>query len=364
MMIILGSKSKARYQLVRMYNAEIEVIVTDIDEEFDDKLSLETNLKLVSYNKAQAILNERELNDDILICADTIVALDNEILLKPVSYEDAFTMIKKMSNASVKVLTGVFLKFNKCEYNFCEESIINFQSISDEIIESYLSKMTNYLDIAGALDIDIIKEYVDYTYEGSYSNIIGLPMEKISSLLYDHKLLAEVEYSSNELENITIYRSSVRNLIFEDNQVYLLKGYTFDHKYTYYTSVGGGYHFFEDKLSILKKETIEEAGLIVDDFQELIKIKEYTHLNGFITYNKITLHDYYLSKVKGQTNHNYIEYEEDLLIGVEKFTLNKAIDLIKKQKQFFNHLNYPIKVISECDLKALEKAYQLLNNER
>ncbi len=361
-MIILGSKSKPRYQLLRMYNAEIEVVVADIAEEFDDNLSLEDNLKLVALKKAQAILKKRELNDNILICADTIVALDDEILLKPVSYEDAFTMIKKLSNKTIRVLSGVYLKFNNHEENFCEESTITFKEINTEIIKEYLSKVTNYLDISGALDIDQIKDYVDYTYEGSYTNIIGLPMERISSILYDHNLLREVEYSSSELEDITIYRSSVRNLIFEENQVYLLKGYTFDYQHTYYTTIGGGYHFFEDKLAILKKETAEEAGLIVDDFQELIKMKEYTHLKGYISYNKLTLHNYFLSKVKGQTNHHYVEYEAELIIGIEKFNLDEAIELIKKQQQFFNSLEYPIKVISECDLKALEKAYQLLYN--
>lgn len=362
-MIILGSKSKARYQLLRMYNAEIEVRVADIDEQFNDYLSLEENLKVVSKNKAAAILQDIELQDNILVCADTIVAINEDILLKPTSYEDAFKMIKKLNNNKVRVLTGVYLAFNDHQYNFCEESTIVFDYLSDEIITKYLAEVDNYLDISGALDIDQIKRYVNYSYEGSYTNIIGLPMEKISSILYDHQIIDQVEYTSSELDDITIYRSSVRSLILEDELVYLLKGYTFDLKHTYYTTIGGGYHFFEDKLDVLKKESIEEAGLLVDNFKELIKIKEYTHLNGYIPYNKLTLHSYYLSEVCGYTNHSYVEYESELLIGIEKFELSAAIKLIKEQKHFFKDLDYPIKIISECDLKALEKANHIINSK-
>lgn len=361
-MIILGSQSKARYQLLRMYNAEIKVIVSDIDETFNTSLSIEENLKLVAYKKAQAILDNYDLKDNIIVCADTIVLLGDEILLKPTSYIDAFNMIKKLSNKSIRVLSGVYLKFNDEEHNFCEESTISFSSINENTIKEYLNNTNNYLEISGALDIDKIKEYIDYTYTGSYTNIIGLPMERISSILYDDTV-SNIEYSSKTLDNITIYRSSVRNIIFEENDIYLLKGYTFDKKHTYYTSVGGGYHFFEDKIDIIKKETIEESGLIVDDLKEIIIIKEYTHLNGYIPYNKLTLHSYFISKVIDKTNNNYIEYEIDLIIGIEKFSIEQAIKLIKDQYQYFKDLEYPIKVISECDLKALEKAANVLNNK-
>ena len=361
-MIILGSKSKARYQLLRMYNAEIKVIVPDIDETFDDNLNLEDNIKLVAYKKAQNILSNYNLENNIIICADTIVVLDNEILLKPNSYQDAFEMIKKLSNKTIKVLTGVYLEFCNNVFNFCEESTISFPTISDEVIEEYLENTNNYLEISGALDIDKIKNYIDYTYTGSYTNIIGLPMEKISSILYDDNE-KNIEYSSPELDNITIFRSSVRNLILEEDKVYLLKGYTFDKKHTYYTSVGGGYHFFEDKLDVIKKETIEESGLIVDELKQIINITEYTSLNGYISYNKLTHHSYFISKVIDITSHNYIEYEVDLLIGVETFYIDQAINLLKEQYDYFKDLNYPIKVISECDLKALEKAKYIINND-
>ena len=68
-MLILGSQSKARYKLLRLYNAEIAVISADIDESFDNDLSNYDNVKLLAKKKAEAILSKNDINDNILICA-------------------------------------------------------------------------------------------------------------------------------------------------------------------------------------------------------------------------------------------------------------------------------------------------------
>ena len=362
-MLILGSQSKARYQLLRLYNAEIEVITSDIDETFDSKLSYEENVRIVAKKKARDILNKRSLNDDILICADTIVVANNELLLKPIDYNDAFRMIKLFKNNEVKVITGVYLQFKDEVFNFVVTSSIYFGDYSDETITRYLAENPNYLNISGALDIDVIADYLDYEYSGSYTNIIGLPMESISEILYDSSHFNDVILSTSELAPITIYRSSVRGIIFEDDKVVLLNGYTFDKQETFLMSIGGGYHCFEDEKETLKKEAEEEGGLILSNLKHLGNIKEYTRNIRYIDYNKLTMHSYYLATVVGYTDLHYIEYEQELLLGLERYSLDEAIAKLEKQKEYFKDKEYPVYNITITDLEILKEYKKEINKK-
>lgn len=79
-MLILGSKSKVRYQLLRLYNAEIKVMQADIDESFVKGKTIEENVKYLAYRKAQALIPKIDINNDILICADTVVVVNGKVL--------------------------------------------------------------------------------------------------------------------------------------------------------------------------------------------------------------------------------------------------------------------------------------------
>lgn len=352
-MLILGSKSKARYQLLRLYNAEIEQINADIDESFDNNLSVEENVMAVAMQKAQALMPQIKAND-ILVCADTVCLCDNKVLTKPKDYEEAFKMIQSFSSNQVKVITGVYLYFDNQHHNFYDETIINFEKINGQEITKYLYENPEYKYIAGALSIEKISKYVDYTYKGSYSNIIGLPMERISALLYDYHLLDQIDYTTKEIDLINIYRSSVRVLPKKDNKIYLLKGYTFDLKETYYMSIGGGYHYFEDKVEMLCKEANEEGGLSLENIKPLINIAEYNSLDRFIAYNKLTLHAYYSADITKIGQPSYVEYENELLLGIEAFELEQAMQILVDQYLYFQAKPYPIAIITTCDLKAVE----------
>jgi len=354
-MLVLGSQSKARYQLLRLYNAEIEVKSADIDESFVEDKTIEDNVKLLAYKKAMKLLPQIDIVNDILICADTVVVVDNQVLNKPSNYDEAYEMIKSFSNNSVKVITGVYLQHNQDIHNFIDVSTINFEAIDDETIAAYLDDNNNYNEIAGALDIDIIANYIKYSYEGSYSNIIGLPMEKVSKLLYDKKHEHELVFSTPELNPITIYRSSVRSIIMDQDKVILLKGYTFDKQHIFLMSIGGGYHYFENEESVIKKEAVEEGGLIIDNLKHLGYVAEYTENSRYLKYNKQTIHSYYLADVQETTEPCYIEYEIELLLGIEKYSLDEAIELLEQQLRTFKSHAGPVHNMSMCDLEMLKR---------
>jgi len=353
-MLILGSQSKARYELLKIYNAEIEVRVADIDESFDSSLSVEENVQRVAYLKGQ-VLNQHLSKEDILICADTVCVKDGKVLTKVSSYQEAFDTLQSYSESDVQVITGVYMVFDGKEVNFSQTSDISFSYFSDEKIKEYLNDVDYYLNIAGALAIEVIEKYVDYTYAGSFSNIIGLPMEVITQLLFDRNILNHIDYSLEELLPIDYYRSSVRVFPIKDKQTYLLKCLTVDLKEEFYLSIGGGYHYFEDKTESLKKEAIEEAGMILDKIQPLCNVVEYNRNVRIMPYNKLSTHAYYLGEITGYTETHYVDYEKDLLLGCVAFDIKDALELLEKQVKVFEDKAYPIANISKCDLFALQQ---------
>lgn len=354
-MLILGSKSKARFELLKLYNAEVEVLVSDAQEVFNPELSLKENVVNVAYDKAKAILDKHDLSQDILVCADTIVVANNECLQKPLDYDDAFRMIQALSNNTIEVISGVFIKNKIEEYKFSDSSYITFGSIDRKTIIKYLNENPHYLDISGALDIDRIKPYINYTIKGSYSNIVGLPLHKITEKLYDKDAYTNESISNEKIENIEVYRSSTRGIIEENGKIVLLKGYTFDKKHIFYHTIGGGYHHLENSSEVLKKEAIEEGGLILDNLKPLLVVREYNTAARNNNYNKMTLHSYYSATIKDYCDVNYIEYEVDLLLGIDYFSIDEAIDIVEKQLDFFSNTDYPVNGMSFSDLQALKK---------
>lgn len=187
-MIILGSQSEARFKLLSSCNTEIKVVEANIDEEYDESKSVYENVVNIAKDKADHIIKNYndvyDINNKILICADTVVLHNSKVLFKPKSYQEAFEMIESYSNTKVEVVTGVYLKYQSEIHSFYDVSYVEFPYIDRGIIDSYLSE-NDFLKISGGLDIDTINKYFDYNIIGSYSNIIGLPMEKISKILAD-----------------------------------------------------------------------------------------------------------------------------------------------------------------------------------
>ncbi len=174
--IILASKSPRRKEILEKYNINFECIPAIKDEIFNKDLTVEEAVTILGINKAKEVFENN--NDAIVIGADTIVVIDNEVLGKPKDEEDAIRMLNMLQGATHKVLTGVCIISNKKEISFCETTLVTFNKMTFDEIKDYISKDYVY-DKAGSYAIQ--SEYSNFIKEikGSYYNVMGMPIESL-----------------------------------------------------------------------------------------------------------------------------------------------------------------------------------------
>jgi septum formation protein len=177
--IILVSKSPRRQYLLKEMGLNFEIANrSDISEEYPADLTCDEIPVYLARLKAQSFTDIINSNT-IIIAADTIVCLNNQILGKPVDYNDAVRILKLLSGDKHKVLTGICIKSPEKETTFCAKSEVYFNSLSDSEISYYIEKYKPY-DKAGSYGI---QEWIGYIgierIEGSYFNVMGLPTHKL-----------------------------------------------------------------------------------------------------------------------------------------------------------------------------------------
>jgi len=177
MKIILFSKSPRRQELLKLMGLDFVVMTKDVDESYPSDLSPNKVAQYIAEKKAHAF--DDVINDEILITADTIVAIDNEILGKPIDEADAKRMLKKLSGRTHQVYTGVALSHHHKITSFVDKTDVEFREITPNEIDFYVSEYKPY-DKAGAYGI---QEWIGLTcvrsLNGSYTNVMGLPTEKL-----------------------------------------------------------------------------------------------------------------------------------------------------------------------------------------
>jgi septum formation protein len=182
--LILASRSPRRQQLLEELGLNFEVRINDYDEEYPDDISGSEIAEFLAYKKALCFKGKLSDNE-IVITADTIVWCSEKVLNKPVDYTDAFGILKTLSGKSHEVITGVtfFSKFG--EHTFSDLTKVTFDNLSDEAIDYYINKYLPY-DKAGAYGI---QEWIGLvgiiSIEGSYFNVMGLPVQKLYYELKD-----------------------------------------------------------------------------------------------------------------------------------------------------------------------------------
>ncbi len=177
--IILASQSPRRQQLLKGLDIDFEVFVKkDIKENYPENLKGKGIVKFLAQQKATAYKNQLKQNS-LFITADTIVCMYGEILEKPKNRADAIEMIKRLSGKVHTVYTGVCIFTSEKEKTFVAETKVFFKTLSEEEIEYYVDNYKPY-DKAGAYGI---QEWIGYTgiekIEGSYFNVMGLPVQKL-----------------------------------------------------------------------------------------------------------------------------------------------------------------------------------------
>ncbi len=181
-MIILASKSPRRKELLSKLVDEFIIITPTLDEYLYpfEQLSLE---------KAKIIAKDHP--DDIIIAADTLVIKDNVVFGKPKDDEDAKRMLKELSGKSHQVKTVyTILSINKnIEITRIITSTVYFNNLSSQLIDDYV-KTKSPLDKAGGYGIQDKTFNLVNHIEGSYTNIVGLPIEELKTDLQNLKIIA------------------------------------------------------------------------------------------------------------------------------------------------------------------------------
>lgn len=185
---ILASASPRRKELLSIYVKDFKIMPADIDETVPDNIALEDAPLYTAKEKAAAVFNKLN-EDEIIITADTIVMLDNKIYGKPKDKLDAYNMIKTLSGKTHQVITGVccYSKDKQINIEFSDVTNVSFTDISDEILEKYLEN-AEYIDKAGAYAVQGLASMFVEKIEGSYDNVVGLPMGRLARNLIKYKI--------------------------------------------------------------------------------------------------------------------------------------------------------------------------------
>ena len=179
MQLILASQSPRRKELLGLFHIPFTVRVADIDETMDASKAPAEEVARVSRTKAMAIPHEE---DDIVIAADTIVVLGNQVLGKPKDASHAQAMLRALSGRDHQVMTGVtVLKGDTC-LTHTEITDIHFRDLSDSEIRGYVAS-GEPMDKAGAYGIQGGAALFADGMRGDYYNVMGLPVCRLFLML-------------------------------------------------------------------------------------------------------------------------------------------------------------------------------------
>ncbi len=179
MAIILASKSPRRQELLHNLGLEFIVRTADIDETMDSALAPEQEVARVSAEKAAAI---KAGDDDIVISADTIVVVDNEILGKPADEADAASMLRKLSGRRHEVMTAVTVRKAGEQNTQVVRTDVQFCELSDAEIRAYIATKEP-MDKAGAYGVQGLASVFVRELRGDYFSVMGLPVCTLANML-------------------------------------------------------------------------------------------------------------------------------------------------------------------------------------
>ena len=176
--IILASASPRRRQLLEALDVDFVIKTKNTDESFGNNTTIREIPCQLAQRKARAFLSEIAENQ-LVIAADTIVSIDDEVLNKPQNEQEAQTMLQKLSGRCHEVITGVCLLSLHKEKIFYDVTKVFFKSLTEEEIAYYVKKYKPY-DKAGSYGAqEWLGMIAIERIEGSYFNVMGLPVHKL-----------------------------------------------------------------------------------------------------------------------------------------------------------------------------------------
>lgn len=186
--IVLASNSPRRKELLKGLGFDFEIrVIPDIDESYPEDLPPEEVPCFLARKKANAYVATMKA-DELVITADTVVILDGNILEKPKDRNDAIRMLHRLSGRKHNVVTGVVLNSHEASREFAVMSTVDFAELTDDEITYYVDRFKPF-DKAGAYGI---QEWIGYIgvrgIEGSFYNVMGLPVQKLYQELKEYIL--------------------------------------------------------------------------------------------------------------------------------------------------------------------------------
>ena len=177
--VVLASQSPRRRELLAGLGIPFEVrVIEDIDEHFPEQLPASETALYIAKRKAEAYRGQMA-DDELIITADTVVIVGDEILGKPADEADALRMLRLLSGRTHQVTTGVCLMTTKMQRSFDVTTDVTFKALTDEEIMYYVNRYKPF-DKAGAYGIQEWIGYIGVTgLHGSYYNVMGLPVQRI-----------------------------------------------------------------------------------------------------------------------------------------------------------------------------------------
>lgn len=178
--IILASQSPRRKQLLQWAEIPFEVVVSDADESYPGHLPADEVAIHIASAKANAVKDMLNAGSNtVIIAADTIVVLGNEIIGKPANREDAISILTKLSGQTHRVITGVVMVSGEKEIAFADITEVTFHPLDNDQLAHYVDNYGPY-DKAGAY---AIQEWIGVvgiqSVTGDFYNVMGLPVSRV-----------------------------------------------------------------------------------------------------------------------------------------------------------------------------------------
>lgn len=163
--------------MIKLIFDSVEILPADCDETLPEGIGAREAVEYLSKIKNEASLNLTE-KENLIISADTVVAVDDEILGKPVDKEDARRMITLLSGKVHQVYTGVTLSLNGKTITFSEKTDVEFYNLTEDEVEEYINSSEPY-DKAGAYGIQGKAGLLVKVINGDYYNVVGFPIARL-----------------------------------------------------------------------------------------------------------------------------------------------------------------------------------------
>lgn len=181
--LVLASASPRREELLRQAGFEFEIVLSQVEEAHDATLTPEQLTLENARRKALAVSRIRP--EALVIGADTLVYVDGDPLGKPADMDEALHMVRRLSGRTHEVCTGVvFARGGAVSKELHVITHVTFKPLADDLIRAYHAKV-NPLDKAGAYGIQECTDMVLDGMTGSFTNVVGLPVEEVTAALHE-----------------------------------------------------------------------------------------------------------------------------------------------------------------------------------